>query len=179
MKLINLIGKRFGKLTVISYAKEGKWVCLCDCGNKSTICGQDLREGKTRSCGCLYLNRGYEDKITSSKKVLFSNYKSHAKSRNLFMLLSFEEFIDLVQQDCYYCGQKPNQYARSVSAKRKGLQGFLYSGIDRLDNIKGYQLDNVVPCCKRCNRVKLDRNETDFIKWVKQCYENLKRKGLI
>jgi hypothetical protein len=179
MKRIDLIGKRFGRLIVNSYAGKGKWECFCDCGNKSIVYGQDLREGKTRSCRCLSLGRGYSDKLMSSKNILFSSYKNHAKNRAIPMLLSFEEFISIIKQDCHYCGQKPDQYVRSMAIKRKFLQGFPYNGIDRLDNTKGYQLNNVAPCCKRCNISKWDRNEIDFIKWVKQCYENMERKGLI
>lgn len=53
----DLIGKRFGKLTVIGYvgkrAGMHRWRCLCDCG-KETVAGQTLlQNGKTKSCGCL------------------------------------------------------------------------------------------------------------------------------
>lgn len=54
----NMIGKRFGKLTVISEAgSNGKrstlWLCKCDCGNEKIIDGERLRSGHTKSCGCL------------------------------------------------------------------------------------------------------------------------------
>jgi hypothetical protein len=59
-KLINLIGKRFGKLTVINraikqYNNDGHvcWVCKCDCGNIVTVSGSSLRRKFTSSCGCL------------------------------------------------------------------------------------------------------------------------------
>jgi hypothetical protein len=55
--LKNLVGKRFGLLTVLAY--DGKrdrmhrWRCLCDCG-KEVVVGQTLlQSGKTKSCGCL------------------------------------------------------------------------------------------------------------------------------
>lgn len=53
----DLIGKRFGKLTVAGYAGKRagmhRWLCRCDCGNE-TIVGQTLlQSGKTKSCGCL------------------------------------------------------------------------------------------------------------------------------
>lgn len=55
--LKDLVGMRFGKLTVTGYAgkRSGmhQWRCICDCG-KETIAGQTLlRSGKTKSCGCL------------------------------------------------------------------------------------------------------------------------------
>jgi len=58
--LKELVGKRFGMLTVQSYAGKRagmhRWRCLCDCG-KETVVGQTLLQtGKTRSCGCLQAN---------------------------------------------------------------------------------------------------------------------------
>lgn len=55
--LKDFVGKRFGKLTVLSY--EGKragmhrWRCLCDCGNETVVGQTLLQTGKTKSCGCL------------------------------------------------------------------------------------------------------------------------------
>ena len=58
MKRLNLIGKRFERLIVISLSgsdKRGKsiWNCLCDCGSYKNIEGSSLTYGGTRSCGCL------------------------------------------------------------------------------------------------------------------------------
>lgn len=55
--LINLKGKRFGKLVVLERAKENKrgkpaWVCKCDCGNILDVAGSDLRQIDCKSCGC-------------------------------------------------------------------------------------------------------------------------------
>lgn len=63
--LIDLIGKRFGKLTVIERAedyecltKDGeiyrspRWLCLCDCGNHVVVQGGNLRNGLSTNCGC-------------------------------------------------------------------------------------------------------------------------------
>lgn len=59
MKLVDRLGDRYERLTVIARApnKGGKdqnaqWVCKCDCGNKVTAYGQDLKRGKVKSCGC-------------------------------------------------------------------------------------------------------------------------------
>jgi len=56
--LIDLVGKMFGRLTVINRAENGargqpRWNCLCACGGKTVSYGQTLRLGKARSCGCL------------------------------------------------------------------------------------------------------------------------------
>lgn len=52
----NLTGRRFGKLTVLSYAYSKKgtyWNCKCDCGNEKVVQGTKLLQGITKSCGCL------------------------------------------------------------------------------------------------------------------------------
>jgi hypothetical protein len=54
--LINMVGGRYGRLTVISRAEnEGTraaWHCVCDCGNKLVVSGKRLRTKHTQSCGC-------------------------------------------------------------------------------------------------------------------------------
>lgn len=53
-----MIGLRFSRLVVVEEAnktKDGhkKWLCICDCGNKTIVDGRDLRRKKVQSCGCL------------------------------------------------------------------------------------------------------------------------------
>lgn len=55
---INLIGQRFGRLSVTSAAAKSDrgerwWDCTCDCGTAITRSTGRLRAGKTKSCGCL------------------------------------------------------------------------------------------------------------------------------
>lgn len=54
----NEIGNRYGKLTVVRYDHTDKrqgayWLCACDCGCTTVVKGNRLRNGKTKSCGCL------------------------------------------------------------------------------------------------------------------------------
>lgn len=60
-KLINLIGKIYGKLTVTKFhgrkqVESGRyyylWECICFCGNKSIVQSGNLKSGITKSCGC-------------------------------------------------------------------------------------------------------------------------------
>lgn len=57
--MIDLIGKRFGRLLVLSRVDKTnngnyKWLCKCDCGNEKEILGDSLNSGRTQSCGCLH-----------------------------------------------------------------------------------------------------------------------------
>ena len=57
MRLIDLTGKRFGRLTVLTkHGHAGSyvtWLCVCDCGSEIVVRGTSLRRGITKSCGCL------------------------------------------------------------------------------------------------------------------------------
>ena len=60
--LIDLTGKRFGRLVVISRAENSiggavRWNCQCDCGNTTISTRQGLRNETTQSCGCLRSER--------------------------------------------------------------------------------------------------------------------------
>jgi hypothetical protein len=56
-KKLDLVGKRFGKLTVIAECgrKYGAvlWHCQCDCGNYKDAISEELKNGHVKSCGCL------------------------------------------------------------------------------------------------------------------------------
>lgn len=56
-RLIDLIGQRFGRLTVIEKLPAGErrhamWLCRCECGRKIAVQSNNLRSGATKSCGC-------------------------------------------------------------------------------------------------------------------------------
>lgn len=57
----NLIGMKFGSLTVSSFShasshREAYWKCTCDCGSTITARGSKLKSGRTASCGCYRSN---------------------------------------------------------------------------------------------------------------------------
>lgn len=58
MEPIDLLGQKFVRLTVIQDAGSDhtgrkRWRCRCDCGNEIEVFGYSLRQGATKSCGCL------------------------------------------------------------------------------------------------------------------------------
>lgn len=77
-RLIDLIGKRLGMLTVVkrvpdkifdSGQKHTQYFCQCDCGNTVIVLGNNLRNGHTQSCGC------FRQKVTSKRST--THGKSH------------------------------------------------------------------------------------------------------
>ena len=100
------------------------------------------------------INKYYPDRILPEKIIYslystepltgeklrqkFTHFKANLKHRDIESSLSFNDFVALFKKsECFYCGGES-------------------TGLDRLDNNIGYSLDNCVPCCRTCNRVKGD-----------------------
>jgi len=57
VKLVDIVGKKFGRLTVVNRSENSKkgrsrWACICECGNHTIVEGKELRSGHTKTCGC-------------------------------------------------------------------------------------------------------------------------------
>jgi hypothetical protein len=162
----DLTGKKYNKLTAVSYAGSGKWTCLCDCGNTAVVETDNLKK-RYKSCGCMKGASPYLDRALAAKRFFYRNYKKSAEARGHSFSISFDELINLSQQNCYYCGEKPSQLVICKSSR------FICNGIDRVNNSEGYEIANLKTCCKKCNRAKWKRSHDDFILWVKKCYNHL------
>ena len=85
---INEVGNRYGRLTVVEYAwtrknngKYAMWRCKCDCGKEVVCSGHNLREGNTKSCGCLNIEN-------STKRIVSLNTKHGQAHTRLFRVWS-------------------------------------------------------------------------------------------
>lgn len=60
---VDMVGARFGRLSVlhVDRAIGGRvhWLCMCDCGNFTSVLAQKLRRGTTKSCGCFQVESRY------------------------------------------------------------------------------------------------------------------------
>lgn len=63
---LDMVGKRFGALTVTSFKGKTRnsagislkiWNCQCDCGGTTELSTRHLTSGNTKSCGCRFLNK--------------------------------------------------------------------------------------------------------------------------
>ena len=175
----DLIGKKFGRLTVIAESEKRYsnglvlWDCVCICGNKKTVNGASLRNGKTQSCGCLMLDSVRLDKGEASFNKLYGAYKRGAKNREFRFGLKKEDFREMTSSDCFYCGEKPSQEMKN-NGKSNFYGNYKYNGIDRIDNSKGYSKQNCVPCCFVCNQMKLTLSKSDFINQAKKICKHMK-----
>lgn len=85
----------------------------------------------------------YKNRRRSKPNVHFSKAKMASKRRGIEFILTLEQYTTIINNECYYCS---GHFGKVIYG----------SGLDRLDNSKGYTNDNVVSCCKLCNRLKSD-----------------------
>ena len=71
---------------------------------------------------------------------IFSQAKRSARLREIPWEINIEDYKNITLKDCFYCGCSL-QYETGV-------------GLDRVDNYKGYTLDNTLPCCSTCNKIR-------------------------
>lgn len=168
-KTEDLTGRKFGKLTVVCLTKSDqghiRWACKCECGKALIVRASHLKRREVESCGC---SRGrptkWHEEGESEQRHAYSCYKSQAIRNFLSWELTFEEYMKLVSLPCYYCGSPPSNVMRSRGE-------FIYQGIDRADNDRGYTISNCVPCCIICNKAKSSKSHIEFLAWIIKVYK--------
>ena len=151
--------------------KRSHWFCICDCGGAKVASSMVLTNGRTRSCGCVHDN--YHRKHpngTAAFLSLYRLYEVQAVGRGLCFDLSLEDFRGLTRRDCYYCGIAPEHIKRATGQQSGGT--YTYNGIDRIDNGKGYTIDNCVPCCGTCNRMKMAMPHDEFLAHIDRIHRH-------
>ena len=85
-------------------------------------------------------------------------YRKNAKRANRIFSLDRRLFEDLVTDNCYYCLALPSPI----------------NGIDRVDNSRGYEVDNVVTACSKCNYTKKAMTKQGFEEWACRVADNVR-----
>jgi hypothetical protein len=154
VRTYDLVGKRFNKLVVLECLGRRNnrvyWKCLCDCGQISEVSTSNLP--RTKSCGCLKIAVLFERNKKLRKRpyeALYNQLLRVGKKGCHAVELTYEDFIKFTKfKTCIYC---KNELQWSEYDIRKWGQRY---NLDRKDTLKGYSLDNCVPCCKTCNAMK-------------------------
>jgi hypothetical protein len=112
---------------------------------------------------CLQCKRAHQKKTAHALGRRLIGYKKGAQSRGYVFNISRNEFKNITEKQCIYCGKYSNSYNNKP-----------FCGIDRIDPNKGYVKKNVVPCCLICNMMKGTLTYNEFVNHTRDIYDNLK-----
>ena len=145
--MLNLLGKKFIRLTVIHKANNNKygksqWLCRCDCGKEIIVTGSSLKIGNTKSCGCLQLDR------------LAETFTKHGHAKNNQKSRIYRTWVHMVQRCINPSDKKYTRYGgRGIIVCKRWMkfENFLKDmgepltknhSIDRIDNNGDYCKSN-------------------------------------
>ena len=173
----DLAGRRFDLLVAIEPTDERRfkcvvWKCVCDCGKTHFVPSKNLLNGNSGSCGC----RTKENQRRACRypegesafNRLYRTYGYNARDAKREFLISKDKFRELTKSNCFYCGAQPFSYVLDPPSNGS----YTYNGLDRVNTLGNYTLDNVVPCCKYCNIAKRAMSQQEFARWASRLYNH-------
>ena len=141
----DLVGMKFGRLTVLrkhdkTNSGHLRWLCECECGNKTIVYGICLKRGTTKSCGCYK-----RDRVIETHKTV------RAENETLYNVwIGMKQRCNNQNNSHYYrygargirlCDEWNNNYESFYEWAVNN--GYEYGKqIDRKDNDKGYYPEN-------------------------------------
>jgi hypothetical protein len=172
MQLIDLKGKKIGKLLVVERAEteikfngkikqyHAKWYCKCECGNIKSIRASNLISKNTISCGCHKRNSlwtGYEE-ISGN---FWNSIITSAKKRQKIFSISIQYAWKLFKKQNGLCALSGKKI---ILEKRWSKKRMLHTAsLDRIDSSKGYIEGNVQWVHKDVNFMKQAFSQEKFI----------------
>lgn len=149
-RLQDLSGRRFGRLFVLNIVEnivgeKKKYVCKCDCGNEVVVSAYDLRDGKTKSCGCLRLERVKGQRNPNEYEII-DGYAKVKLNNSDYMICDIEDWENLKR---YSWSKGKGGYA--VSGTQNGGSVYFHKKVTNttseiVDHINRNKLDN-----RKCN----------------------------
>lgn len=108
------------------------------------------------------------------RKKYYQEYISGAIKRSIPFNLTFDEFNDIISKPCHYCGQEPYIHERMIKRANMKEPMLKCVGVDRVDSKKFYDTNNCVPCCSKCNTMKMALEFEDFLNHIEKIHNHQK-----
>lgn len=177
-KRADLVGQRFGRLTVEKYIytknSRAYWLCLCDCGKYVEVPTYSLRSGNTKSCGCFHFDKNHESRPESHTYA--GDYTSKHRPRLYWVWFNMIRRCEDPKAPDYYrygelgisvCDEWHDLHRFIEWANKSGWKEGLT--LDRVDNSGNYCPENCrwADRITQCNNKRTNRRiEYDGSTWT-------------
>jgi len=152
-------------ITFDGVRKEGRhgrayWICVCECGQSTTVNGRDLQRGHTKSCGCLK-----REPVPAAVQASTKHGKRHTPEYNAWRSMKKRCLLSSSRSYARYGGRGISidpQWMGSFDAfyRDVGPRPSPDHSLDRMDNNKGYSAQN----CRWALPQEQQANRSDTIK---------------
>lgn len=163
-KFKDITGQKFNHLTVKnretnSKNKQARWLCLCDCGNKTITTTSHLKNGHTRTCGC----KSFDD--VSPSRLTHGHAKKGRRSKTFYTWSSMKDrcfdknnkrYYDYGGRGIVVCKRWINSFDNFLSDMGEKPNGMT---LERINNSLGYAKDN----CRWATLKEQSRNKRNNV----------------
>lgn len=151
-KIRDITGQRFGMLLVVKRTTDRgrriKYLCKCDCGNEKVIYGENIRGGKSASCGCQIGGGNYKHGFTGTPE--FDAWRNMLKRCTNPNARSYHNWGG---RGIKICDRWLESFENFLADMGKRPHPKL--SLERIDNDKGYEPSN----CKWATRKEQNNNK--------------------
>jgi hypothetical protein len=125
--------------------------------------------------------KGVYDRGLSDTHILLvelhNKLRVTARFREIEFTLTRDQLEQFIYKDCAYCGRPPYQRMQlrrdvhGTGGVRIPVKWLTYTGLDRFDSSEGYTVENCIPCCGVCNKMKASLSYSEFINHIRRIWE--------
>jgi hypothetical protein len=139
-KPIDITGAKFNRWTALAYLGSGYWLCRCDCGSEKRIWGGNLKNGASKSCGCLLVefcvNKKTHGQTGSAEYKTWAGVKRRCLNPNED---SYPRYGGRGISVCNEWAESFEQFLRDMGPRPSSQHS-----IERLDNERNYEPGNCI-----------------------------------
>ena len=165
------VGTLIGEWVVEGYTFNhcNQLLVKCSCGMTSEISAATAKSPRSKRCtSCSYKKISEDKSYGRVHQTYYEQLKKAATRRNIFFMISMENMWNQYQKQDGKCALT----GLSLTLTNSNHLRDQTASLDRIDSSKGYITSNIQWVHKDANKMKMDLQEKDFFRIIKQIYEH-------